>query len=304
MRSATWKSDNGHILHFGHDPRGSFLFGNIDGNSVSGKPQSDSAPQQDGQTTYGATLGPRKIVLNGTIQGIGNPRRDAQAALDETVSKLYAAFNPKHEGELTYHLYERDVSIRCRPDAFPVIQDRIFSHTAIMPFSVDFTADSPYWHDSAERIIPLGVMYPVMRFPLFVNIDGGSPSGLVYNLLNAYNPTYEQIYPIIEVFGSTELVRVDNTTTGKHIKINHTVGADQKMVIDTANNRVDLYQQDGDGTYQFLVNATNWLTKDSGRDWPFTLQPGDNLLKINDEITADSPVSVLRYYIPVMGVVR
>lgn len=302
MRSATWKSDNGHILHFSADKRGAFIFGSIDGNSASGVFQSDAAPEQDGQTTYGATLTPRKIILTGTIQGIGSKTRDAQASLDEVADRLSAAFNPRHEGELIYHLYERDVSIRCRPDAFPSMQKR-FYETAISTFSVDLTADSPYWHEAQERIVPLGVLYPSMRFPLFISNAGGSPAGIIYNLLNAKNTTKEQILPIVEVFGTTELVKVENKTTGRFIEVNRPIAANQKMVIDTAKYRVDLFEQDGDGAYQWAQNVTHWITLESTNQWPFTLEPGENLIKINDEIAADAPVAVIRYRIPVMGVV-
>lgn len=301
MRSSTWRSDNGHIIHFGTQPTGAYIHGDIEGNHVSGRIQSDSPPGWNGQNTYGATLSGRSIILTGTIQGIGNKNRSAQAVYDEVINRLCFAFDPRYEGLLTFHLEEKDVAIRCRPVAIPQPKKR-FEGLPIAEFSVDFIADLPHWHEAKERYVMLGVLRNDMRFPLFLNVNGGSPAGLIYNLLNANNPTLQPIFPIVEVFGSTELVRVDNTTTGRHIEVNRPVGANQKMVIDTRKYRVELYQMDTQGAYQFAENVSHWITEDSTDGWPFTLVPGENLLKINDEVAASTPVSVVRYHVPIMGV--
>ena len=297
MRHATWKSETGIVIEFLPDEEGPFIFGKIEGNNMAASAQVVRPPMADGAITFNISNDPRMSVFTGYVQGIGNHSKYAEAALDEAVNTMCTAFNPKRFGTLVYHTYAGNYAIRCRAIALPTVE-RI-QETTIARFSVDLQADTPYWHEAEDKIIPLGLQRPVARFPLFLRFGTGSPLGLIYNALNASNPTPEPIAPIIEVFSAVELVHVQNTTTGKSLQINRPVAEGQKMRIDISDFRAELYELNGTGEYEFLQDVTNWLTIDS--DW-WRLEPGENVIVVNEDIAQSSPVTLVRYNIPILGV--
>ncbi|SBW02684.1 hypothetical protein KL86CLO1_11682 [uncultured Eubacteriales bacterium] len=289
MRSITWESDAGHIVHMGDVIP--YLFKALT-DDLGATAETAKAPRQDGRTTYHTALDVRAINVTGSLVAYGSPTLDAQAAFDRYHTALCQAFAPHRWGVLTYHTEDGPRQVRCRPIATPTFGTRI-AYTCTL--DIEFTTDSPYWESADLYIYPVGVQIKRWHFPMRLPLVFGSlaPRGIINN------PTSEIIYPVIEVTSTAQLVTVTNETAGAHISINRPIGAGQKMVIQMEDASAAIWTMDESGVYRETEDVSHWLTLDSE---PWGMAPGENVITISNEIPAETPITYIKYRIPYLGV--
>ncbi len=286
MRTALWESENGRTVRLRDAPP--FLLATLDGNVMSGRPETVTPPRSDGDYTVFVSNGPRTINITGPIVAYGNRAYSAQAALDDRRAELCEAFNPKHFGRLTYYSEAGGRSIRCRPAALPTFEKRTENAQA---FDIDLQADVSGWESAEEKIAVLGDQTRLFRFPWHVS---NTVFGYSITQARIHNPSTEDIYPVIEVCPTAELVTVRNKTTGRHISINRPIRQGQKLVINMRDCSATIHSPDGSS-----ADVSYWLTM--GSEF-FALEPGQNVLTVENESPNETPVTSIRYRLPYMGV--
>lgn len=289
MRSVTWESDAGHIVHLGGaEP---YLFKSLT-DDLGATAETVKAPRQHGRTTYYTTLDVRTINVTGSLVAYGSPTLSAQAAFDRHRAFLSQAFAPHRWGYLTYHTEDGNRRVYCRPIATPTYGERV---SITCTLDIEFTTDSPYWESSDLYVYPVGVRIKHWHFPMRLPLVFGSlaPRGIITN------PTSEMIYPTVEVTSTAQLVTVTNETVGAHISINRPIGEGQKMVIHMEDASAAIWTQDEGGVYRETEDVSHWLTLDSE---PWGMVPGENVVTISNEIPAETPITYIKYRIPYLGV--
>ena len=296
-RTIEYISETGLTAHLG--VTGPFFLTDAPTDTVDSAAQVVRSPGRDGARTYHVTRGQRRVTLRGSVVALGNREIPNQAVLDQHRQRLCAVFDPKHFGTLIYHAAAGDYRLsRCRTVGTPVFGPRFENY---VPFSVEIISDDALWAEDKERVSKLGALYNNLRFPWFLP-DTGTPLSIVYAEARVTNPTPEAVYPLVEVYDTSgAFVNVLNETTGVRFNIGRAVGTDQKLVIDCAESAVWLYEQMADGKWVRAGNALNWLSLDSDLT-AFTVEPGENVFNINEDIPDEQPVMILRWRVPVMGV--
>lgn len=289
MRSITWESDAGHIVHMGSTIP--YLFKALT-DDLGATAETAKAPRQDGRTTYYTSLDVRTINVTGSLVAYGSQTFSAQAAFDRHHAALCQAFAPHRWGYLTYHTEDGNRRVYCRPIATPTFGERV---AVTCTLDIEFTTDSPYWESSDLYVYAVGVRIKRWHFPMRLPLVFGSlaPRGLITN------PTSEIIYPMVEVTSTAQLVTVTNETAGAHISINRPIGEGQKMVIQMEDASAAIWTMDGGGVYRETEDVSHWLTLDSE---PWGMIPGENIITISNEIPAETPLTYIKYRIPYLGV--
>ena len=286
MRTALWESDNGRTIRLGHEPP--FLLANLDGNIMQGRAEAVTPPRSDGEYTAFLTNGPRTINITGSIIAYGNKTYPAQTALDDLKSGLCEAFNPKYFGRLTYYSEAGGRSIRCRPAALPSFEKRAVNTHA---FDIDLRSDSSVWEGAEEITVTLGDYKKLFRFPWHVS---GTVFGYSVKTARVLNRSTEDIYPVVEVSPTADLVTVSNKTTGRFISVTRPIRQGQRLVIDMREYSAVIHSENGSSS-----DVSFWLTPDSEY---FPLAPGINIITVENENPNETPVTRIRYRPPYMGV--
>ncbi len=289
MKEIAYTTPNGYTVSFCE--KFPFRFIEIT-DTFSGNFISSKAPFQDGQTTQAVNLSVGTINFIGGIMAFGSNKKSAVDLLEEYIDLMNYVFNPKIEGTLIYNNGVVSKQIKCRPIAKPTFLDKYKNYVKI---DVEFISDNPRWESATEYITGVGFTYKNLRFPLTLP----SSTGFIFNEMKVNNIIKYNIYPVIEIFSTTSLIKIENENTGKKVEINRSIEENQKMVIDMSRKKAEIYEKNNNGVYEFKYNVTNWLTLDS--EW-IELIPGENIISVNKTITENSPISIIKYRIPYMGV--
>lgn len=283
MYTAQWFSDSGIYIHFGE--REPFILNTSLNQPLGGAAQTIKAALQDGATTYIKTLDQRTIPMQFTLIAKGNSKLKMKTVLDEQANLLSKAFLPKTMGWLLYQNSRGGNLIRARAITTPTETGRT-SNT--IKYEVELVADSPYWQDSELHQIKIGDLQKLFRFPLRFPFKMGR-----YKSTSViHNPQEEEIKPIFEVYSVLNELVIENITTGKAMTINHDIAENQKMIIDTAESTVSLYENN-----VFVQDISNWM------DGEFiTFVKGDNVIKVANDVPDELPACKAIYRIPVWGV--
>lgn len=285
IRTAIWQSEAGFTVKIGYPP---VTLKDIT-DSLNGMAQVVKAPGQDGATTYKMTLGQPVINVTGSLNVPWAPMDEQRAALDELEDMMKRAFMPNRFGLLVDNRANGGRQIRCRPLTKPAFSTR---QQGARNFDIEFVADKPMWESTTETKLDLGRVMGGFGFPLRLP----TKMGTYYKDGYIDNPTGDDIYPIVEIYTTSEYVAVTNVTTGKKAQINQPIGVDQKMIIDMYNTRATLWQLDSDNDWQQISNVSNWLSGDS-EYW--ALVPGMNKITLNNEIPGESVIATISFRMPV-----
>lgn len=288
-RTVQWVSDNGLYLYLGAAPP--YMLNADVHTGLSGAAQVVKSPHQDGQTTYGVTLNARTISLTFTVHACGNYGLSAERVLDEHINYITEAFNPKVSGTLIYNNKRGGQRIRARAEAVPEPKEQ-GKYYAV--YEMTLLTDAPYWEETTEQSSKLGELECKWKFPFVFPVIFGNytQSRMIYN------PTSLTIYPKIEVYTNSALIRITNETTEKFILVEHEIADGQKMVIDCAQKTVSLWTENAGG-YVYAQDISNWVSLDS--DF-ITLEPGKNQLKTENEKQNDVPAASIFWRNPIAGV--
>ena len=290
MRWVSWTSDNGQTVVF--DQTGPYFYGGLT-SALGATAATARAPWQDGVTTYYATLDARSVTLTGAMWVMGSRTKPAAAAYDGQRTLLCQAFAPNRWGTLVYYREDGAVQVRCRPVAAPTISPPVGTYSAV---SIDFTADGPYWESAREYLVALGVTQRFLRFPWAPRLG---PLGAYGHALEVDNPTTELIYPVAEVYTTGQYVTLTNRTTGKAVRIEHSIAEDQKLVVDLRDVTAFLYTRDAAGDFGDPEDVSHWMSLDSE---PWGIVPGHNRVAITNNVAEETPRAFVRYRLPYLGV--
>ena len=231
--------------------------------------QTQKAPYQDGSTLIDTTLEDRPIEIKLKITGSN------EVELMNFRRKLSSIFNPKlGEGKLEYIGTHHKV-IGAASESVPFFPDGSTNRSRTFQKAlINLRCPNPYWQSLDITEEP--AFEPLFEFPFegefemgmqrdrrIINNDGDAPAPIQ-----------------VEFFGPAVSPTIINNTTGEYIKINQTLGENEKMMIDTTEGIKSVYFVDEDGNER---NVFNWI--DLGSTF-FKLQVGEN----DVEYTADSDI--------------
>lgn len=290
MRSVAWLSDNGQSFVF--DEKGPFFYTDLTA-TLGATPETGKAPRQDGVTTYYVALDEPTVTFSGAMWIMGSKSNPAEAEFDRQRTLLNQAFAPNRWGTLIYYREDRAVQIRCRPVALPTISEKKGTYATI---DIDFTADSPFWEDATEQVVSLGVNMKLLHFP-WAPVYG--PLGAYNRFATIDNDTTENIYPILEVYTTGQYVKLANLTTGKTVKIEHSIAEGQKLTVDLKDVTAFIWERNSAGDFVLKEDVSHWMSLDSE---PWDVAPGKNQIAIYNDVPEDTPLAFVRYRLPVVGV--
>ncbi|WP_052130231.1 phage tail family protein [Ureibacillus sinduriensis] len=239
-----------------------FLLESVEGRGEVGADiQLQSAPFQDGATFIDTTLTTRSLALNVSLIA------KSRDGLNDLRHKISTVFNPKLGlGKLIYSNgnVEREIEVVVDGSpAFPVgdAKGRWFQRTVI-----NLIAPNPFWEGVAVDNYKLedfvGNFRFKFRFPVRFATRGDSRA-----LINKGDvPT-----PIrVEFRGPVTNPKITNVTTGEFIKVNATIPANYKLILNTSfgNKRVEIIAPDG-----VVQNAFHYIDLESTF---FSLDIGEN----------------------------
>lgn len=279
-----WIPDAGPEINMGYLPP--FYFTHL-GDSVQSSAETVKTPRREGVSTVYLTVGGRSINIEGKVRGVG---AEALANLEYREMQLMSAFDPGGFGTLIAHGLTGSYRIRCRPLASPTFGRRA---ARVRTFDIDLASDSPFWEENDERVHEIGKSVALWTFPWRLP----TTFGYYYKSAKIVNSTHREIRPIIEIRSTSEFVRVRNVTTSKLVEITMAIGEGQKMVVDCDRMRVTLHR-DIDGIWRETADVTNCITLDS-EFW--TLVPGENVVKVENEMQEEQPLALIRYRVPAVG---
>jgi phage-related protein len=283
-RTAEWRSENGLVINFGDKP---FVLRDIVDN-LGANAQVVKAPGQDGATTYLVTLGQLSLNLVGSIHASRDTIDNMRASADKLQEQAKKAFAPNRFGLLVDNRPGGSRQIRCRPIETPTFGSLIQGSRTL---DIEFIADTPYWESVNTVEKDLGLIRGGFRFPLHLP----TIMGLYLKGATIMNESGDEVWPEIEIFTVSEYVAVNNITAGKKIEINHPIGQNQKLLIDTKNTRATIMQLGDNGAWEALASVENWLTTDSEY---FPLLPGANEITLNNETQGANIIAKIRYRVP------
>lgn len=297
VHSLIWEC-NGIQLEFSNEADAR-IFADLDNvvSNASGVFDRRSAPGVDGTRTYAAALSGAQIALEATVlaYNMGSRSRSVDRVLSEYRRQLCDAFNPRFTGKLIkttetgrFFLYARAVST----PGFGIISG------GTLPFTVDLYADDPYWRRTERAEIQLGASSTYQSFPSEISGELGEVLSIRTYIPNQ---SKNEIYPVVRFWpcGNKQILR--NETTGKKLELNTRITDGFYVDVDTdpAENTVTLWRKTAQG-YEEIDNVTYWLTLDSTPD--FYLQPGENLLQVDNAVAGVYPSVTLMWYERELGV--
>jgi len=240
---------------------------------------------QIGSTVQGQSVQGYSIVINGTIAGIVNDRR----------KRMHDVIIPEVECELVYREDRETWILDVLPTVNPVIQHvKSFAR-----FSFTVFCPHPYWKNSRGTSGMLSGLLARFQFP----VNYGDPD------LHMFGERIKDISVIVNNTGNVAVnftltffanvptvnPTLHNVVTGKFIKINRSMLAGERVVVDMESTpmTVKSYYR---GEESEIFGA---LDLDSD---PFMLQVGENILQDGAEAGYGSLDTLVTYRIAYTGV--
>lgn len=284
MEKITYRNANGDSISFANSAP--FYLESIDANSVGTAYSTQKAIGQDGQDILDITYNPRTVVAKLAFCGIKNGRYD-EAAMHKNWLTISRVLIPNQAGTLIYQNDAGIYKIAYRPSELPNFTRSVGT---LCRFSVDFTADYPFWKSYTDFTARLGTVVGGKRYPVIYNPalrygewvmkaaiknDCGIPTPFAITIESV--STYAKII----------------NQRGEYLYIDQVTGEGEKLVIDTENYTVTLIQADGTE-----VLANHKITLDSSY---FRLYPGINILTLEngEDSAAKATVAYNQLYLGV-----
>jgi len=296
LKKIRYESENGYSIEFISDLNAEYIFGNIDGNGLTGEANSLKIPGKDGKTTYDLTRSQRDIEIECSVISTGSKIKWMKQTLSENRDYAARCFDPGFFGTLYYYAYRGDSGkkIRCRPTGLPAFEPDVNN---LVKFKLGFESDGSAWESVKTLSASLGTIRNNFRFPKFM----GKPSAFSYIGAKAVikNSTLYNIYPVVTVYNSILPVHVKNINTGAFLKFKVPTGENCRLVADIKNATAILEENAGN-KWVYKKNVIHYLTLDS-RLTDFLIAPGENEF-ILDIAEGENPVLTITAHEPVMGV--
>ncbi len=283
MRWLEWISDRGYKAEFAESPP--YLAEDFNPGVLGASAETSKGIRTHGVETLFVSLEPRHISLTGAIVAVGNSLTDAQAVLDRHRQELSRMFNPRFPGMLIWHNEAGSYRIRCRPVSSPAFKERA---EWTQGFTVEFQADKPMWESNDLCTTVLGRVTNMWVFPWTIP----TVFSTFLNVGSVQNDAGEEIYPVLRVSPTeSELVRVENETTGKALTLTHRIEAGQTLIVDMADYSVTLCDGDAEENVSHWVDGVYWA-----------LAPGENIIRITTDQPVYTPDTVIEWRVPIAGV--
>lgn len=287
MRTVEWRAANGDTIIFSRAKP--YMLDTFYPSTPAGTAEIVRGIRTDGQTTYNVVADALTPSLVGSIQAQGKTYELAQKNLDELRSRLQAALNPKHFGELIYTDYAGAHRLICRPMSGAAIGKRIGNAEKI---DIEWVSDEPYWTQAQQKSLSIGVTRKLWRFPWII---APTVFGSILSDRVIINPTIIEIMPIIIIADTaSENITIGNKTTGDQTTITQKIVPGQKLELNMSTPSATLIDVDGTPT-----DVTHWITLNSA--FPWGLAPGLNEIFTAVDTPDISPVITIMWHQPEEG---
>ncbi len=250
------------------------------------------APGQDGKTLEGQMLEERTPQITLYI------RANSASELATYRQTLLSVFSPKLSGTILY-TNEAKVTraIACVVEDEPTAKKAVGCHQQVL---IQLFCPDPYWLNENETVHQIAQWVGDFHFPIVIPADKGIMLGhrLSNLIVNCYNPGDIEIGMRVEftALATVQSPSILNINTREIIKVNRSLAAGDKLIINTAfdNETVRLIH----GIEN--INALNYIdisfltTQD---DLFFLLHEGDNILRYAADNGLDNLECAI-YYTP------
>lgn len=286
MRRLTYKNPRGEKIVFHLSP---LLIESLEGIAeVDADIQGQRLPHFDGDLYLGSTLEPRYIDLGGCIT------RTDFIEIRRQRTNVLKVCNPKlGPGEVTLELDGRIKKIRGVLDGVPSFPER--GRSKFQRFMVSWKCPNPYWQDVSESKEEIALWRGAFHFPLAIPqnnpiIMGYREPSLIVNVINRGNvKTGMRIE--FKALGTLESPSLFNVNTREFIKINKSMVAGEKIIINTNQGSKKITSNLNGVTTDIL----DYIDIIGGGRTFLQLDPGDNLLRY-DAVDGISNLEVNIYY--------
>lgn len=218
-----------------------YLLQRIDGVSgLAAEQITQQSPGQDGNSNLDTYFKTRTIDLRCVITQ-GDCDYDALNAKKLEIQKI---FNPKIESYIEYTNTTYTKRIKCNCITSPVFS-QVDRYKNIQVFQVQIICNEPFWEDIEYSSELMSVSLPSLEFPIifedYIEFETeGNNRITIENLGHVATPV------IIEFNGPAENPKIMNETTGEYIRIIKTLTSDQKLVINTDPNYLNVELEEGE----------------------------------------------------------
>lgn len=228
-------------------------------------------PYQDGSSYHNSRLDPRIITLYGGIMAENKELKFAKR------NELIKIFNPKFKGRLTYKNDYLERSIDCRVETAPVWDNSV---RRIQEFMIQLYCNNPFFFDLEEEKKEIALWKGNFEFPLEILQEGIELGYRQDNLIvNIFNKGHVNCGMRVEFKATATVVNplLFNVNTRQFIKVNITLKAGEKLIINTTfgNKTITLVKFNG-----IKENALHYIDYNSTF---LQLDIGDNLLRYDAE---------------------
>ncbi|EJO5347296.1 phage tail family protein [Clostridium botulinum] len=235
---------------------------------------------QDGQQYLDNTLNTRQLRLKYTIIA------DNRIELEEKRLKLNRVLNPKN-GELEIQLItdNKHYKINAMLNGTPANED---SGCDFDEGNIIFVCNNPFWQNYKDEKVNIALWKGDFHFPLIIPINKGITMGHREPslIVNVNNMGQVQTGMIIEFVarGTLSNPSLFNVNTRQSIKINKSMIAGQKFIINTNTGKKKILEELNGVTTDIL----NYLDIFNGGDTFLQLDVGDNLFRYNADSNLDN----------------
>ena len=233
----------------------------------------------DGYYLDNYTLDSKNVSINGII----HPKVDINVIRRQIIK----TFSPKEEGRLRLasDSFAKDRILTCIPESVPTVQKT----GDVFKFSIDLIAHSPFWEEE-DRAEVIALLTPMMHFPLVIRQNAfifGAKKSVKQTEVNNIGDVNTGFRMVFKARGTVENPIVKNAITGEYIKLNLTMGKDDKVEIINYPNKKKV-------TINSNINGFKYLDLNSRF---FELEVGKNLVGYDAELNPIN-LDVILYYTP------
>lgn len=195
---------------------------------------------------------------------------------EEAKERLYSIFAPKSKGTL---VYESDVKKR----KIEYIAQKVDTCISEYPMKVQISllCTNPFFSEASAKNKIMSAVKPLFRFPFTFNGPFKFSERMTSVIENFINDSIYDVWPIIELKAISALTNpsIMNINTYEKMKVNISLSAGEKIIIDTRMDKKTITKISGNGE----VNCFNYMDKDFQF---FKLYVGDNYLKYDADTNA------------------
>ena len=195
---------------------------------------------------------------------------------EEAKERLYSIFAPKSKGTL---VYESDVKKR----KIEYIAQKVDTCISEYPMKIQISllCTNPFFSEASAKNKIMSAVKPLFWFPFTFNGPFKFSERMPSVIENFINDSIYDVWPIIELKAISALTNpsIMNINTYEKMKVNISLSAGEKIIIDTRMDKKTITKISGNGE----VNCFNYMDKDFQF---FKLYVGDNYIKYDADTNA------------------